>query len=150
VREQQFEDVQRNYQAAKENLASLMNKETQSELATEMGVQQGYQPYQVIDPASLPLRPISPNRLKMSLGGLVAGILCGLGMALLVDARDRSFHSEGEVRRFFQVPIVVGIPPLRTPSERRMLAHRFAFEWVLGCLLVLTIAAAQFMVFRKG
>jgi polysaccharide chain length determinant protein (PEP-CTERM system associated) len=150
VREQQFDDVQRNYETAKANLASLLNKETQSELATEMGVQQGFQQYRVIDTASLPIRPVSPNRKKIALGGLAAGIVCGLGMALLVDAKDRSFHTEGEVRRFLPVPIVVGIPPLRTPAERRMLAHRSAFEWALGCLLILTIAAAQFMVFRKG
>jgi len=150
VREQQFDEVQRNYDSAKANLESLLNKETQSELATEMEAQQGNQQYQVIDPASLPMKPISPNRQKLALGGLVAGIALGLGMALLVDARDRSFHTEAEVRRFLPVPIVVGIPPLRTPLERTTLARRIAFEWALGCLLVLTLAAAQIIVFRKG
>lgn len=150
IREQQFEEVQRNYDAAKANLTSLLNKETQSELATEMEAQQGNQQYQVIDPASLPIKPISPNRQKFALGGLVAGIVLGFGMSLLVDARDRSFHTEAEVRRFLPAPIVVGIPPLRTPMERTKLARRVAFEWALGCLLILTLAAAQIAVFRKG
>jgi len=150
IREQEFEDVQRNYESAKANLASLLNKETQSELATEMEAQQDTQQYKVIDPASLPIRPISPNRRRFALGGLAAGLALGFGVALLVDARDRSFHAEAEVRRLFAVPIVVGIPPLRTPSERLALARRVTFEWVLGGLLALTAVAAQIIVFRKG
>jgi len=150
VHEQQFEDVQRNYDLAKENYSSLLSKETQSELATEMEAQQGTQQYQVIDAASLPLQPISPNRKKIAIGGLGGGIALGLCMALLVDARDRSFHTEVDVRRSFPVPIVLGIPRLSTPSERRRSARRARFEWAFGCLLVMMLAAAQLFVFHKG
>lgn len=150
VHEQQFEDVQRSYDLAKENYSSLLTKETQSELATEMEAQQGTQQYQVIDSASLPLQPISPNRKKIAMGGLAGGIALGLCMALLVDARDRSFHTEIDVRRSFPVPIVLGIPRLSTPSERRRSARKSRLEWVFGCLLVMTLAAAQLFVFHKG
>ncbi len=150
VREQQFAEIQRSYQAAKDNYTNLLNKVTQSDLATKMEVQQVHEQFQVIDPASLPLHPVGPNRQKIALGGLAGGIVFGLGLAFFLDARDRSFHSEVEVRRYLPVPIVVGIPPLRTAEENRKLARRARLEWALGCLLVLCLVAAQLFVYHRS
>lgn len=143
VREQQLGNVMRNYESSKQNYANLLNKKTQSELATKLAMQQRSEQFQIIDPAGLPLRPSSPKRPKIALGGLVGGLIAGLVVAFFADARDRSFHAENEVRSYLTVPLVVGIPTLLTLHEERKRLRKLRFEWVMGGLVVLILAAAQ-------
>lgn len=150
VRQQQFEELQRSYEMAKQTYTNLVNKENQSELATRLDIQQGNEQFQLIDSASLPLKPTSPHRQKIALGGLAGGLVLGFILAFVVDARDRSFRSENEVRECLGVPIVVGIPPLRTPAERSRLSLRARFEWVLASSMVATLLAAQWFIHHRG
>lgn len=150
VRQQQLQEVMSNYESAKQNYADLLNKETQSELATKLAMQQRGEQYQVIDPASLPMKPFSPKRDKIALGGLAAGLFAGLGLAFLIDTRDRSFHFENDIRGFLAVPLVVGVPLLPTSVEKKKLARRTRLEWTVGSLLLLTILAVQLYMFRQG
>jgi len=150
VREQRLEEVQRNFDLSKQHYADLLNKKTQSELATKLAAQQSNQQFQVIDPASLPLKPAGPNRQKIALGGVAGGLVLGLGIGLLVEARDRSFHIENEARAYFPLPLVLGIPPLLTVRERRVRVRRMRLGWAIGCLMLLMLVAAQVYVYRNG
>ena len=58
-------------------------------------------------------------------------------------------RDEKEVRRHFKVPLVVGIPSLLNPSEKRRLWRRRAIEWVTGCALVfVTLIAESYVCLR--
>lgn len=150
VSEQQLTEIQRSYDIAKQNYTDLMNKKTESELATKLAKSQLDEQFQIIDPPSLPLQPSSPNREMIALGGLAAGLVVGVLIAFLIEARDRSFHSEKDIRSVYALPLVVSIPMLRTSSEQRKLIWRLCFEWALGSLMALSMLAAQFYVLRKG
>lgn len=150
LREQQLELLQRNYDLAKAQYTDLLNKKTQSALATKLTTQQSSEQFRVVDPASFPLKPAGPQRQKIALGGLIAGLGVGLALAFLIEARDRSLHSESEVRGYFPVPLVVGIPALLTVRERRQHKRRLALGWALGCLVLLLMGAAQLYVFHNG
>jgi polysaccharide biosynthesis transport protein len=150
VREQQLADVARNYDLSKQNYADLLNKRTQSQLATDLARQQRIEQFRVIDPPSLPLKPSKPDPEKICIGGLVAGLLLGVGMAFLVEARDRSFHLEKDVRTYFAIPMVVGIPTLLTEKEEKKLAWRNIVEWSSGSVLIVLILAAQLYVHWKS
>lgn len=150
VNQQQISEVIRNYDLAKQNYTDLMNKKTQSELATKLAMDQRDRQFQVIDPPSLPLKPTSPAYGKFGLGGLAGGLVLGLALAFFMEARDRSFHLERNVRGYFGVPVVVGVPPLFTETEERQLAWRKTCEWALASALLLVVAAAQLYVLQKG
>lgn len=150
VREEQLADVLRNYDLSKQNYADLLSKKTQSQLATSLGQHQEGEQFRVIDPPSLPLKPSSPQREKIALGGLLAAVLVGAALAFLAEARDRSFHLEKEARSHFSFPFVIGIPPLRTTAEERKLARRRVLEWASASLLGLVMLAAQFYIYRKS
>lgn len=150
VHQQQIAEVIRNYDLAKQNYADLMNKKTQSELATKLAMDQRDRQFQVIDPPTLPLKPTSPAYGKFGLGGLAGGLVLGLALAFFMEARDRSFHLERNVRGYFGVPVVVGVPPLFTETEERQLAWRKTCEWALASVLLLVVAAAQLYVLQKG
>ncbi|MGA3048233.1 MAG: Wzz/FepE/Etk N-terminal domain-containing protein [Terracidiphilus sp.] len=150
VSEQQLAEIQRSYDMAKQNYTDLMSKKTESELATKLAKSQLDEQFQIIDPPSLPLQPSSPNRQAIAMGGLAAGVVIGVLFAFLIEARDRSFHSEKDVRGVYPLPLVVSIPTLRTSSEQRRLIWRMGFEWAMGSLMVIVMLAAQFYVLRKG
>jgi len=83
VREQQLSDIMRNYDLSKKNYADLLSKVTESELATSLQERQQGQQFRVVDPASLPVKPSSPKRTKIALGGLAAGLFLGVALAFL-------------------------------------------------------------------
>ena len=143
VREQQIAGILRNYDQLKQDYAELLAKESQSRMAGDLEKRQEGQQFRLIDHPSLPTVPSSPNRIKISLGGVAGGIGLGLALAFLINFNDSSFHSEEDLSRSFALPLVVGVPMLFTSSEERSRTRRRAFEWVAGSGLVLAVILAQ-------
>lgn len=150
VREQQLAAILRDHDLLKQDYSDLVRKQLQAELATSLERQQAGQQFRLVDPPSLPTVPVSPKRVTISLGGAAGGILLGLVLAFLADGRDRSFHSEKNVSQRFALPLVVGIPLLLTPTEKRVRAWKGALEWFAGSVLVLAVFVAEFYVYRHG
>ena len=144
IREQELAGMQRNYDLLKSDYADLLNKKMQSELAGNLEKRQEGQQFRLIDQPSLPTVPASPNRIKISLGGVAGGLGLGMALAFLMEMRDRSFHSEEDLSRRFALPLVIGVPLLLTPVEQRSRTIRRNFEWVLGSGLALAMVAAEF------
>jgi len=150
VREQQLADLLRGYDQAKQHYDDLLNKKTQSELATSLERRQQGQRFRIVDRPSLPAKPSSPNRMKISLGGLGAGVALGLSLAFLFETRDHSLRDEQELRRIFAFPLTLGVPMLLSKVEERRRARVKALEWFAGVALYLLVCAAEFYVFRRG
>lgn len=143
VREQEITAMLRNYELMKQEYSDLLGKKLQSELAGDLEKRQEGQQFRLVDPASLPSLPATPNRVKISLGGVAAGLGLGLAVAFLMEMRDRSFHSEEDLSQRFALPLVIGVPLLLTPVEQRTQVIKRNFEWVLGSGLALAVAAAE-------
>jgi polysaccharide biosynthesis transport protein len=143
MREQQLAGILRDYDLLKQDYADLLNKELQSQLAANLEKQQEGQQFRLVDRPSLPTVPSSPNRMKISMGGAVAGIALGLALAFLADLRDRSFHSEKDLSQQLEVPFVLGVPLLLTAVEQRVRMRKRVGEWVVGSALVLVAFAAE-------
>lgn len=65
---------------------------------------------EVIDPAPLPLVPVSPQRHRSLLYGLLGGLIVGLGLALLLDALDDTLRTTEETESFSRLPALSIIP----------------------------------------
>jgi protein tyrosine kinase modulator len=150
VREQQLTGMLRDYDIQKKNYADLVNKELQSQLATNLEKDQGGRQFRLIDPPSLPVVPSSPKRLKINLSGAVGGLFLGLAFAFFLAMRDRSFHTEKQLSQRFSLPLVVGVPMLLTPSEKRSSTWRTSFEWLAGSVLALAVCAVEFYAYHLG
>jgi uncharacterized protein involved in exopolysaccharide biosynthesis len=150
IREQQQAGIVRDTEVLRLQYADLLKKEQESQLATNLEKQQGGQQFRLIDPASLPAVPTSPKRVKTSLGGLAGGLVLGLALALLMELRDTSFHTEAELTKHLEPPFVLGIPLLRTPTESRRRRSWNLCQWVAACAMLLVVAAAEFYVYRRG
>ncbi len=143
VREQQLSAVLSDYNLSKRNYEDLLNKKTQSELASNLEQQQQGQQFRIVDPPTLPAKPTRSKRVAMSLGGIAGGLLVALGLAILIELRKASFYTEEEIRRRFEFPFVLGIPELRSATEVRQCVRWRAVEWASGSILVLVVLAAE-------
>ena len=115
--EQELSVVSRGYEEAKFNYNSLLQKQTQSQLATSLGQQQQGQQFHIIDPPKLPDKPSAPNRFLISLVGLALGTVLGLGLATFLELTDVRFRQEKDLEGILPARMLVGIPRLSTPQE---------------------------------
>ena len=149
VREQQLTGLLRDYDLVKQDYSDLVNKELQSQLATSLEKSQGGRQFRLVDPPSLPVVPTSPKRLKINMGGLGGGVALGLMLAILVEIRDRSLHSEEDLGAEFAPPIVVSVPLLLTAAEERRRSWSNTVQWMAGTALILIVSAVEFYAYRQ-
>src|SRR5262249_34929732 len=118
-KEQQLAAMQREYDLLEHDYTDLEGKLQQSELSADVAKQKEGQQFRLVDPPTLPAAPSSPKRLRISLGGLAGGVLLGLAFAIMREMMVNSFRDEREVAKTFPAPIIIGVPALLTPSDRR-------------------------------
>lgn len=150
MREQQLADVVRDYNLSKQNYGELLKKKLESELATNMERRQQGEQFRILDPPSLPAKPSRPNRLRINLVGGVLGFGLAVGLAFLVEVRDRSLYSEEDLGRLVPRPLVLGVPELFTPAEERRRSWKRWVEWIGGSVLVLAVVAGELFIYWRG
>jgi polysaccharide biosynthesis transport protein len=150
IREEQLTDLQRSYDLAKKTYDDLYTKRSESALATDLQRNQQGEQFRLIDPANLPAQPLSPNRPKIALFGLVGGIFAGVGVAFFIEMKDSSFHSEEDLRVQFILPLIMGLPLSPSDKQKRTHVLKARLEWLAGVALVCLMIAAQVYVNLKG
>jgi capsular polysaccharide biosynthesis protein len=150
LREQQLAALSRDYDLTKQEYASLLNRQLQSQLAGNLEERGEGVQFRLIDPPTLPAVPNSPPRRKIGLGGLAGGLALGFGLAFLLHILDGSLHTEKSTKQRFALPIVLGIPVMRTEAEERRRTWVRRFEWLTGCVITLVVLAAEVYVLRRG
>jgi len=150
IREQQLADLTRDYDQSTANYDSLLKKQMQSQLATNLQKRQQGEQFRIIDPPSLPNKPISPDRMRLSLIGIFVGLLVGVGLAVAVEMLEDRVRNEDEVTRIVHVRILAAIPHLFTPEERKKQRHQRMIEWsCAGLMLAVMVAANAFTSLRR-
>jgi len=150
VREQQQAGIARETEALRQDYAALQKKEQESQLATNLEKQQGGQQFRLLDTPNLPLVPSSPKRLKLGLGVTAVGFALGIVLALFMELKDTSFHTEKELTRHLAPPFVMGIPLLPTPAEERHRKWKNVVQWLAASAMLLVVLAAELYVYKRG
>jgi polysaccharide chain length determinant protein (PEP-CTERM system associated) len=150
AREQQLLTANRDLEQLQQEYAELQKKEEESRLATNLEKNQGGQQFRLVDPPSLPVVPSTPKRLKVSVGGVAAGFGLGLAIALLIEMKDRSLHTEADVIRQFSPPLVLAVPMVLTSREKHVRFWGSAAELAAGAISMALVCLAEFYVYRKG
>jgi succinoglycan biosynthesis transport protein ExoP len=140
-REQELADITRDYEQSRQYYDSLLAKKNQSEMATNLEKKQQGEHFRVLDPPSVPTKPFSPNRLKLALIGLVAGIALGAVVASGSEVIDGRIHNEKDLCKLVSVEILAEIPSLPTADEQAAAARNLRLQLLGGVCIVLCIAA---------
>lgn len=79
--------------------------------------------FKVIEPARIPVAPISPNRKKLLVSAALLGLALGFGSVIVAELSDHSFKKVEEVESYLGLKVVGTIPLLelagwRTPKKK--------------------------------
>ena len=64
----------------------------------------------LIEPAQIPWKPVSPNKMLNIVIGLILGVLGGLGVAFFRHFLDDSLEGVENIEEALDVPVLISIP----------------------------------------
>jgi uncharacterized protein involved in exopolysaccharide biosynthesis len=149
IRQTEMVELNRDYSIISRQYADLLAKREESTLTANMERRQIGEQFTLLDPARLPSRPSSPNRPRMNLMGMAAGLAIGVLLVGLLEYRDSSFKTDDELTRVLQMPVLAVVPLMQSEQERRRATKRrivvsgLLGSLVLGCLAILTYTFVQ-------
>jgi len=96
--------------------------------------------YTIIEDARVPLRPVRPNKILVSIIGLFLGLALGGGIIFLMEFLDKSFLDVHEASVYLNVPLLGAISKINTVEsmEEQKQAQIHLFYWMLiaGVLMI--------------
>ncbi len=145
-------DLEQERDAAKELYTKLLERQGQSDVSKEMEVADKSTTFRIVDPAVLPQKPASPNRVMISLAAIFLGLAGGLGGVFVRDGVDTSVKRAKTLRDLgFQVLAV--IPRIHNEEaaqavmkkDRKLYAIAGSYLIVLCVTMLLEIAGFSYM-----
>jgi uncharacterized protein involved in exopolysaccharide biosynthesis len=133
TRETQLTELMRDYSTLQSVYTNLLQKREESKVAANLERRQIGEQFKLLDAARIPQRPFSPNRIRINMIGLVAGLVLGLALVALLEYRDATFKTDDDVVLVLAVPVLATIPLMRTRREKRV-----AFRWRVARVATLT------------
>ncbi|MGV8074284.1 MAG: GumC family protein [Syntrophobacteraceae bacterium] len=108
----QYKILDREVETSKMIHQSLLEraKEIDANVGTELGN------IQVVDAATLPLKPYKPNLRLNLLLSIVVGLMGGVGLAFFIEYLDNTVKRIDEISDRFHIP-VLGVLPVAEPDE---------------------------------
>lgn len=116
-RQQEFQALSRDYETTRELYDSLLKRHEESLLAESMEHGRTTEQFRILDPAVPPRDPAAPNRIWLSLMGLIVSVGLAVGAMALAEQLDTSFHSVESLRAFTRVPVLASIPRIVTRGD---------------------------------
>ncbi|MEL6677090.1 MAG: Wzz/FepE/Etk N-terminal domain-containing protein [Pseudomonadota bacterium] len=99
--------------------------------------------FSVIEQATPPEEPVSPNRPVIAVGSAGFGIMAGLGLIVLLEFLNPAVRRPVEITRKLNIPVFEVVPIIRTAGERR---KRAAVWTLLAGLVAAGVAGAVYAV----
>ncbi len=109
-REQEVMILVRDYENMQKNYQALLDKRLNAHVASNLENQQKTEQFRVLDPANLPRKRESPNRLLIMVLGVVGGCGLGVGLAVGLEQMTPTFKRREEVEKLPGVRILATVP----------------------------------------
>ena len=139
-RESEMIELTRDYQTLQGMYSSLLAKKEESKMAANLERRQIGEQFKLLDPARMAERPFSPNRQRINMMGMLAGLGVGVLLIALLEFRDKSFKTDEEVISVLSLPVLAVVPVMESSHERQLHFRRRLFlniglgGTVVGCL----------------
>jgi hypothetical protein len=108
-------------------------KSQEAQVAANVERRQIGEQFKVIDPARVPERPYSPDRVRLNGAGAIGGLLLGMAMVALIEFRNSTFRTEQDILTVLALPVLATVPVIFTAGERRMANRK---RLVMACISV--------------
>ena len=164
-REEELLALNRDYDNIQASYSSLLNRKLEAEIAVNMEKKQKGEQFRIIDPARVPVKPISPDLRKLFMIVLAAGLGLGAGLIFLLDFLNSALKDPEKFEDDLGIAVLATIPKIYQKKDLRLKrlngVMTVFFILVAACLLAAfaalvfngveqTIAAVQpYMAFLK-
>jgi polysaccharide chain length determinant protein (PEP-CTERM system associated) len=139
--ERQYAELTRDYGLAKQQYEELVQKSSQSSMATDLETRKQGETLEVLEQASLPQTPTEPNRWLVVGVGTVIGLCLGLFLAGGREMKDTSLKNLKDVRAYTGLPVLGSVPlvenDLLIQRKRRLAWVAWSSACIVGFLLML-------------
>lgn len=108
--EKNYLALSRDYDNAKRKYQELKDKQLKARMAEKLEAEARGEKFALIQPATLPAQPQSPNRLAIAFLGGFIGLLGGVGFASFAEYRDDTIRGSRDVVAVFGAPPLATIP----------------------------------------
>jgi polysaccharide chain length determinant protein (PEP-CTERM system associated) len=143
------EELEREKISQKNLYEQLVARLGQSEVSKQMEVQDKAATFRIVDPAVMPSKPVSPDRIKIMLFGILAGLAGSFALLVLLDHFDMSVRSLDELKSL-GVPILAVVPRIQNPDEQQLTRRRdIRFFALSGAYFTILLAVLTFEVLRS-
>jgi len=142
-KEQELLLVERDYNNIKKSHNELLSRKLEAEISFNMEKKQKGEQFQIIDPATLPEKPISPNMKMLFLLTLVAGPNIGLGLIFLLEYLNTSFRNPEDVESYLDLSVLATLPIVYHEKDKRKQRLSLVFSILsvmLSCVLLIAFA----------
>lgn len=116
--ESEWVALTRDYDTQQIAYRELLAKAEAAKLAANLEEQNIGERFRIVDPAMVPVRPLPSQRIRYNAVGLAIGLLLGLGLAVLLELRDKSFRTEADVLDVLSLPVLATVPYIETAAEK--------------------------------
>jgi uncharacterized protein involved in exopolysaccharide biosynthesis len=104
--------LERERESNKKIFDELTSAYGKSEVSTQAELQDKAGTFKIVDPAVLPITPVSPDRMRIILLGIVGGIVGAFGLIVLLDTFDDSIKNVDMIKSL-GIPVLAIIPHIQ-------------------------------------
>ncbi|RLA42798.1 MAG: chain length-determining protein [Gammaproteobacteria bacterium] len=145
--ETKLKSLNRDYLIIKSNYEALLERRETARMSENIEQNTDSVKFRIIDPPQVPTEPSVPNRILLSSGVLVGGLVVGLGLALLLSLLRPVYLSPQKVREITGLPILGSVsmnwvPSLVDARRRRLWMYSlvsFTLVVAFGAVIVLEV-----------
>jgi polysaccharide biosynthesis transport protein len=137
--ESDYRTMTRDHENAVAKLRDLRAKMIQAQLGESLEAEGKAERFELIQPASMPMSPSSPNRPALLFMGFVLALGGGIGTVFTRESLDNTIHGPHGVVRATGFPPLAMIPYIWTDAERASIRQR---RLLMALGVIALIAAA--------
>ena len=144
ARETELAALTRDYDTLQQTYRALLGKKQESAIAANLERQQVGAQFKVLDPPRLPEQPFAPNRTRLYVAGVAAGLTIGVFFAGFIERFDRRLRTKEDVRLALGLPVLAAIP-LAARSRMQVLRAAIAISAVAAMVACVAALAWQLL-----
>jgi polysaccharide chain length determinant protein (PEP-CTERM system associated) len=135
--EAELAQLNRDYQINKSNYEKLVASREAAKLSGNLSATTEMMSFRIIDPPTVPLKPVGPNRPRLFSMVFAGAVLAGLGVAFLISQVRPTYLSHAQLRALTGLPVLGSISMNWTDKEKsRRQRGLIAFGTVLTALII--------------
>jgi polysaccharide chain length determinant protein (PEP-CTERM system associated) len=127
--ESQLAQLNRDYEINKDNYQKLISRREAAKLSGDLSSTTEMMTFKIIDPPTMPVAPVGPNRPLLYTVVFFGAVICGLFIALLISQARPTFASPTEIRELTGLNVLGTVSMNWTAGEQQ---KRRRGRYVLG------------------